>query len=137
MSAYFWKVPTRRFPVALGDLTFYACEWKLSGVRQHMEQGGVNGSHFITNASSRAKRLILEGRFCFLDEPSEVLIPLDTALAENTRFSFSLRGVRYVAASLVGYTISEAAEEGVLPCRLTLVVSNVLTPAPTETEAVT
>ena len=41
MSGTFQVVSPREFPVRLGDLTFYAAGWKLSGIRQYAQQGGV------------------------------------------------------------------------------------------------
>ena len=42
MSGTFQVVSPREFPVRLGDLTFYAAGWKLSGTRQYAQQGGVH-----------------------------------------------------------------------------------------------
>ena len=35
MNGTFQVVSPREFPVRLGDLTFYAAGWKLSGTRQY------------------------------------------------------------------------------------------------------
>ena len=47
-------VEMRSFPVQLGELVFYAGSWKLTGVRQYAEQGGVLGTGYVTNSSARA-----------------------------------------------------------------------------------
>ncbi len=44
MNGTFQVVSPREFPVRLGDLTFYAAGWKLSGTRQYAQQGGVQES---------------------------------------------------------------------------------------------
>lgn len=134
MSAYFYPVPPRCFPVVLGDTTFYVTSWKLSGSRNYAEQSGVSGSGFVTNFGRRARRLELEGRFYFRGQPAKFLLPLDTAIQESQRFVLDVHGIRYVAASLVSYTAEESAEEGVLPCRMTFVIQGNMTETPAETE---
>lgn len=126
MSSALTLVPPRCFPVKLGTLTFYARSWKLTAVRGLTEQASISGSTYVTNTNLRAKRLELEGHFCFTDTPSEVLVPLDTAIRTQTRFSFALHGVQYVATTLLQFSLEEAAEEGILPCRLALITTNAL-----------
>ena len=58
MSGTFQVVSPREFPVRLGDLTFYAAGWKLSGIRQYAQQGGVQGAGYVTNTSCRARQLL-------------------------------------------------------------------------------
>ena len=81
MSGTFQVVSPREFPVRLGDLTFYAAGWKLSGIRQYAQQGGVQGAGYVTNTSCRARQLVLDGKFCFADSPAEVVLALDSGSA--------------------------------------------------------
>ena len=127
-------VSPREFPVRLGDLTFYAAGWKLSGTRQYAQQGGVQGAGYVTNTSCRARQLVLDGKFCFADSPAEVVLALDTAIRERTLFAFDLRDLRFFGTSLAAYTISETAAQGVLPCQLTLIAPNALSRVTAETE---
>ncbi|MFR1994432.1 hypothetical protein [Ruminococcus sp.] len=62
-------VEMRSFPVQLGELVFYAGNWKLTGVRQYAEQGGVLGTGYVTNSSARARRLVLDGWIRFTENP--------------------------------------------------------------------
>ena len=55
MNGTFQVVSPREFPVRLGNLTFYADGWKLSGTRQYAQQGGVQGAAYVTNTSCRAR----------------------------------------------------------------------------------
>ena len=123
MSGLFRAVTPRSFPVKLGDLTFHATGWKLSCVRQYAQHNGVQGSCYVTNSGARTKQL--------------VILPLDAALREKTRFSFTLRDMRFSMAEIVGYSIAEKAMDGVLPCQMTLIVPSVLTYVPPETGEVT
>ena len=86
--------------------------------------------------------------FCGVDEAGRgplagdvyaaaVILPLDAALREKTRFSFTLRDMRFSMAEIVGYSIAEKAMDGVLPCQMTLIVPSVLTYVPPETGEVT
>lgn len=134
MSAHFYPVPPRAFPIAIGDTTFYVTAWKLTGSRNYAEQSGVSGSGFVTNFGRRARRLEMEGRFYFRGQLAKMLLSLDTAIQENQRFVLDIHGIRYVAVSLVSYTAEESAEEGVLPCRMTWVVQGNMTETPAETE---
>ena len=127
MSGLFRAVTPRSFPVKLGDLTFHATGWKLSCVRQYAQQNGVQGSCYVTNSGARTKQLVLDGSFFCLERPYEVILPLDAALREKTRFSFTLRDMRFSMAEIVGYSIAEKAMDGVLPCQMTLIVPSVLT----------
>ena len=137
MSGLFRAVTPRSFPVKLGDLTFHATGWKLSCVRQYAQQNGVQGSCYVTNSGARTKQLVLDGSFFCLERPYEVILPLDAALREKTRFSFTLRDMRFSMAEIVGYSIAEKAMDGVLPCQMTLIVPSVLTYVPPETGEVT
>lgn len=134
MSGMFRTVPPRAFPITLGDLTFYATAWKLTGTRLYVEQGSVTGSYFVTNSSRRAKRLVLDGKFFFLEAPSEILLPLDTAVINRQLFAFEMRNIRFSDTRIEEYTISEEAAEGVLPCRITLIVPGTLVYVPEKTE---
>ncbi|WP_462368108.1 hypothetical protein [Ruminococcus callidus] len=134
MNETFQVVSPREFPVRLGDLTFYAAGWKLSGTRQYAQQGGVQGAGYVTNTSCRARQLVLDGKFCFADSPAEVVLALDTAIRERTLFAFDLRDLRFFGTSLAAYTISETAAQGVLPCQLTLIAPNALSRVTAETE---
>ena len=116
MSGTFQVVSPREFPIRLGNLTFYAAGWKLSGTRQYAQQGGVQGA------------------FCFADSPAEVVLALDSAIRERTLFAFDLRDLRFFGTSLAAYTISETAAQGVLPCQLTLIAPNALSRVTAETE---
>ncbi len=137
MSGLFRAVTPRSFPIKLGDLTFHATGWKLSCVRQYAQQNGVQGSCYVTNSGARTKQLVLDGSFFCLERPYEVILPLDAALREKTRFSFTLRDMRFSMAEIVGYSIAEKAMDGVLPCQMTLIVPSVLTYVPPETGEVT
>lgn len=134
MSALFYPIPPRCFPITLGDTTFYITSWKLTGSRNYAEQSGVAGSGFVTNFGKRARRLEMEGRFYFRGKLANVLLPLDTAIQENQRFVLDIHGIRYVGASLVSYTAEESSEEGILPCRMTWVIQGNMTETPAETE---
>lgn len=134
MSALFYPIPPRCFPITLGDTTFYITSWKLTGSRNYAEQSGVAGSGFVTNFGKRARRLEMEGRFYFRGKLANVLLPLDMAIQENQRFVLDIHGIRYVGASLVSYTAEESAEEGILPCRMTWVIQGNMTETPVETE---
>ena len=81
--------------------------------------------------------VVLDGSFFCLERPYEVILPLDAALREKTRFSFTLRDMRFSMAEIVGYSIAEKAMDGVLPCQMTLIVPSVLTYVPPETGEVT
>ena len=81
--------------------------------------------------------VVLDGSFFYLELPYEVILPLDAALREKTRFSFTLRDMRFSMAEIVGYSIAEKAMDGVLPCQMTLIVPSVLTYVPPETGEVT
>lgn len=129
-----YLVEMRSFPVQLGELVFYAGSWKLTGVRQYAEQGGVLGTGYVTNSSARARRLVLDGWIRFTENPGDVILQLDSAIAANRRFVFDLRGVRFVAVNLVEYAVQEAAKDGLLHCTLTLITPNTLTAPPEETE---
>ena len=50
---------------------------------------------------------MLDGSFFCLERPYEVILPLDAALREKTRFSFTLRDMRFSMAEIVGYSIAE------------------------------
>ena len=67
-------VEMRSFPVQLGELVFYAGSWKLTGVRQYAEQGGVLGTGYVTNSSARARRLVLDGWIRFTENPGDVIL---------------------------------------------------------------
>lgn len=134
MSAFFFPVTPRAFPIALGETTFYVTSWKLTGSRNYAEQSSVSGSGYVTNFGKRVRRLEMEGRFHFRGQLADILLPLDTAVQENQRFSLDIHGIRYIAISLVSYTVEESAEEGVLPCRMTWVVLGNITETPAETE---
>lgn len=134
MNGTFQVVSPREFPVRLGNLTFYAAGWKLSGTRQYAQQGGVQGAAYVTNTSCRARQLVLDGKFCFADSPAEVVLALDSAIRERTLFAFDLRDLRFFGTSLAAYTISETAAQGVLPCQLTLIAPNALSRVTAETE---
>lgn len=133
MSAVLYPVAPRCFRVVLGDLYFYATSWKLEAVRQYAEQASVSGTTYVTNTNLRAKRLVLEGKFHFQENPAEVVLQLDTAIRANERFVFSLRGMQFVASSIVEYAIQESAQDGVLPCKLVLICTNALTAETEET----
>lgn len=62
MSGTFQVVSPREFPVRLGNLTFYAAGWKLSGTRQYAQQGGVQGAGYVTNTSCRVRQLVPKNR---------------------------------------------------------------------------
>lgn len=113
MSGLFRAVTPRSFPVKLGDLTFHATGWKLSCVRQYAQQNGVQGACYVTNSGARTKQLVLDGGFFCLERPYEVILPLDAASREKTRFSFTLRDMRFSMAEIVGYSIAEKAMDGV------------------------
>lgn len=130
-----YPVGRNGFDVELDTLIFHATSWRITAVRRYAEQNTLGGSVYITNSGLRARRLELEGSFCFNDDPAAVLLLLDNAIATNKRFAFSLRGVRYIAAILTEYSLSEQAADSVLPCRLVLVISNLLTAAPVEEAA--
>ncbi len=125
MSAVF-PVSARSFLVTLDTLTFYATSWKLSGERQYTEQTGATGDCYLSNSSNRAKRLVLEGCFSFVESPADVVIPLEEALAEQTRFGFTLREIRYTGLRLYAYQIEECSDVGVLPCQLTFLTTGTL-----------
>lgn len=135
MSAYFHTVPPRSFHITIDTLDFHAQSWCLSAACTHAEQGSVTGSRYMTNSFCKTRTLHLKGSFFFLDDPAEVLIPLDDILYNKVRFAFTLRGIRCFAASLVGYTISEEATRGTLSCELDILISSPLTKVPDETES--
>ena len=131
MSHTLLPVNRSGFAVPLGNLTFHATSWRMEAVRTYAEQNTIGGAVYVTNSGMHARRLILNGFFCFDDQPADILLALDSAMSQNTRFVFSLRGVRLLAAILTEYSIEEQAKEGVLPCRLVLITGNGLSAAPT------
>lgn len=135
MSGLIHTVTPRAFPVTLGTLNFYATSWKIHAARNYTEQGGTTGICFLTNSCLRAKRLVLDGYFPFHESPSSVILPLESAISQQTRFAFTLRGMRFLVVMLTEYTIQETAKEGVMPCQLTLVTTSSITEdSETETE---
>lgn len=137
MSQTVQLVPERSFPVTLGALTFYAASWKLTGQRQYAEQGGVTGSICVVNSSMKARRLVLDGWLCFDENPAEAAIALDAAMADNQRFVFTFREMRFIAATLVEYTLEEAAKDGRIPCQLVLITTSSITAPPAESDTET
>ncbi len=133
MSGVIYPVDRTGFDVLLGTLTFHATDWSLHAERRYAEQNTIGGGVYVSNSGLHARRLELNGSFCFNDNPAEILLALDEAIIQNKRFVFSLRGVRYIAAILTEYTLTERAAESVLPCRLVLVISSTLNAA-AETE---
>lgn len=138
MSGLIHTVTPRAFLVTLGTLPFYATSWKLHAARNYAEQGGATGSCFLTNSCIRAKRLVLDGYFPFHESPSTIILPLESAISQQTRFAFSMRGMRFSVVMLTEYTIQETAKQGVMPCQLTLITTNGITEvSETETEGST
>ncbi len=131
MSAFF-PVPRQCFPVTLGDLTIYATAWRLWRERQYRESGSVNGGGFVTNFSKRTRRLELKGKLYFRDTPADTILPLDAAIEDATRYQITLRGMNCFAVTLIGYTVEECAESGVLSCTLEFVIQGTLTEAEEE-----
>lgn len=127
MSGLIHPVVPRAFPVTLGTLTFYATGWKLQAARNYTEQGGATGSCFLTNSCRRAKQLVLDGYFSFQSSPAPIIVLLENAMLQQTRFAFSMRNMRFTVTMLTKYTIQESATEGILPCQLTLVTTNNIT----------
>lgn len=128
MSKQIHVISARTFAVTLGDLTFYASGWKLTAERNFAEQGGATGGSFITNSCRRAKRLTLDGYLPFHTSPAEVVLALESAVAQQSRFVFSLRGMRFLTAMITSYTVQETAVSGVLPCQLTLITTSSIGP---------
>ena len=117
MSGLFRAVTPRSFPVKLGDLTFHATGWKLSCVRQYAQQNGVQGSCYVTNSGARTKQLVLDGSFFCLERLYEVILPLDAALREKTRFSFTLRDMRFPWRRSWGIPLRKRRWTGCCPVR--------------------
>ena len=134
MSQIFLPTSSRCFSVVLDTLTFYATRWELEAERRYAEQTGATGNCYLTNSSNRAKRLVLEGYFSFQDSPADVVVPLDSALAAQTRFGFTIRETRFLTAYLLSYQISETAASGILPCRLTFLSTSTLTKKASDTD---
>ncbi|WP_455249656.1 hypothetical protein [Ruminococcus sp.] len=124
MSTTYATVKQRAFPVRLDTLTLYASSWRLHGERVLTEQNGLINVSYVTSSANRSKRITLEGHFCFTDNPASIIQTLDRSIRDNTRYIFELRGMRFAAACLLEYTVSETAETGILPCQLVLYTSN-------------
>lgn len=120
-------LPSRAFPVTLGDITVYATSWSVTGSRKTTEQTGATGCCMVTNQGVRARTLILQGYLPFTETPSAFVAALDDAVETGTRFGFTLRNVAYAGAILTSYTVEETATAGALPCTLTFLVPNALT----------
>lgn len=137
MSGLIHATQPRTFLVTFDTLPFYATRWKLHGERSYAEQGGTTGVCFLTNSCVHAKRLVLSGYFPAYDSPSAVVLALESAISNQTRFTFTLRGMRFSVVMITAYTLEEAAADGVLPCQLTLVTTNGIAEVEEETETST
>ena len=87
-------------------------------------RNGLINVSYVTSSANRSKRITLEGHFCFTDNPASIIQTLDRSIRDNTRYIFELRGMRFAAACLLEYTVSETAETGILPCQLVLYTAN-------------
>ncbi len=120
-------IPPRSFVVTLGDLTFYATQWAIAAAREYRETGGATGTCFLTNSCQKARKITLSGWLHFESDPAERVVTLETMMQNQTRFAFTLRGMRIISAVLTSYEISEKSGEGLLPCTLTLVTTTAFT----------
>lgn len=119
----------RQFPIMIGNCTFYAEHYQLTGIRQFTEQTLISGTPVFTNHSIRARRLCLDGRFLRTDPMAVVLLQLDLYLKENISFSIEIDGIHYAMCQLSRYIVQEDGHSAALTCRLECIVTNPLSAA--------
>ncbi len=114
----------RQFLVWLDEICFYATEWKITGERAYVQSGGASGDNFLTNNALRARQLTLKGYIAFDDDPAAVILPLEKAMREKTYLFFTLRGMMFSSAQIVGYTVEESCEKSTLACTINIVTTS-------------
>lgn len=111
----------RYFPVKLGNLTFYAQSYQISGVRNYTEQATVSGGIAITNTNVRARRILLEGKLLCQEDPSAAVMELDRLMEEYTGLSVEIHRMWLIVARIVRYTVQEVGTDSMLSCRIELI----------------
>lgn len=107
-----------RFPILLGEHTFYAVSFTLRGSRQLQQKSTADGGVCLSANARRAKELTLQGYF-LASESAAALLFLDGAASSGTGYSFELAGVRFADAILTAYELSQTSA-AVMPCTLTM-----------------